>query len=264
MKKNIRLTIEYDGSRYAGWQRQKNEATVQQTLEDTLERLTGKKVELIGSGRTDSGVHARGQVANFLTDSRIPPERFSYALNTLLPRDIRIICSEEADMSFHSRFSALAKRYRYSIVNNPSGTAIGWQYFYHVPMLLDAQAMEEAVQYFKGTYDFAAFMAAGSPVKSTVRTIYDAALVKDAPFYHILLTGNGFLYNMVRIIAGTVIDAGKGKIKPDLIPQIIASGDRKQAGPTAPPHGLSLEEVYYQTIPEDALQQAVKLDISRK
>lgn len=247
--RNIKLIIEYDGSRYCGWQRQKGETTIQQVLEDTLEKLCGEKVQLTGSGRTDSGVHARGQTANFHTRSKIPPDRFSYALNTLLPRDIRIISSEEAGADFHARFSAKAKKYRYSIVNNRHGTAIGWQYYYHVPMHLDIEAMEKAVKHFEGTHDFAAFMAAGSPVKSTVRTIYEAKMVREGDFIHFFFTGDGFLYNMVRIMAGTLIDVGKGKISPDSIPGIILSRDRTQAGPTAPPHGLTLEEVYYENIP---------------
>ena len=147
--KNIKITIEYDGSRYCGWQMQKNEITIQQKLEEALEKLCGERIQVIGSGRTDSGVHAKGQVANFTTKSRIPPERFSYALNSLLPRDIRIIDSQEVSMDFHSRFSAVAKTYRYSIVNNRSGTAIGWQYYHHVPMALILPAMEQAIQYFR-------------------------------------------------------------------------------------------------------------------
>jgi len=248
--KNIKITIEYDGSRYCGWQMQKNEVTIQQKLEEALERLCGEKIQVIGSGRTDSGVHARGQVANFTTKSSIPPERFSYALNSLLPRDIRIIDSKEVSMDFHARFSAVAKTYRYSIVNNRSGTAIGWQYYHHVPMALDFKAMEQAIRYFIGTHDFTAFMAAGSPVKSTVRTIYHAEMLKEQDIINFFFTGNGFLYNMVRIMAGTLIDVGKGKIKPDSIPDILASGDRVQAGHTAPPHGLTLEKVYYESIPD--------------
>ena len=248
--KNIKITIEYDGSRYCGWQMQKNEVTIQQKLEEALERLCGEKIQVIGSGRTDSGVHARGQVANFTTKSSIPPERFSYALNSLLPPDIRVIDSEEVSMDFHARFSAVAKTYRYSIVANRYGTAIGWQYYHHVPMALDLKAMEQAIRYFIGTHDFAAFMAAGSPVKSTVRTIYHAEMVKEQDIIHFFFTGNGFLYNMVRIMAGTLIDVGKGKIRSESIPDILASGDRVQAGPTAPPQGLTLEKVYYESVPE--------------
>ncbi|NLB41471.1 MAG: tRNA pseudouridine(38-40) synthase TruA [Clostridiales bacterium] len=243
--KNIKLTIEYDGSRYAGWQRQENAMTVQQKLEEVLEKLCSKPVNLIGSGRTDSGVHARGQVANFKTNSTIPPQRFSYALNSMLPCDIRINHSEEVIMDFHARFSATGKKYRYSIINNTHGTAIGWQYLYHVNLLLDLDAMSQAAKVFKGTHDYAAFMATGSPVRSTVRTIYESKLIQEESLLHFIVTGNGFLYNMVRIMAGTLIDVGKGKISANEIPDIIASKERGKAGATAPANGLFLEEVYY-------------------
>ena len=262
--RNIKLIIEYDGTGYAGWQRQNNALTVQQVLEEALERLCGHKVQLIASGRTDSGVHARGQVANFTTCSSIPPERFSYALNVLLPRDIRVKSSEEVSLDFHARYSATAKKYRYSMVVNSYGTAIGWQYYHHIYTPLDVQAMKEAAEHFKGIHDFAAFMAAGSPVKSTVRTVYEAEIIEDKPFLHFVVKGNGFLYNMVRIMAGTLIDVGKGKICPSQIPHIIASKDRKQAGQTAPPHGLFLEEVYYDNMPGNSMESASNVDISRK
>jgi tRNA pseudouridine38-40 synthase len=243
--KNIKLTIEYDGSGYAGWQRQENAMTVQQKLEEALERLCGEHVKLVGSGRTDSGVHAKGQVANFYTSSTIPADRFSYALNSLLPYDIRINQSEEVAMDFHARFSATGKKYRYSILNNIHGTAIGWQYLHHISLPLDIQAMKDAAGVFKGTYDYAAFMATGSPVHSTVRTIYKSELIQNGNLLHFIVTGNGFLYNMVRIMAGTLIDVGRGKISASEIPDIIASRDRKRAGATAPASGLFLEEVYY-------------------
>jgi tRNA pseudouridine38-40 synthase len=243
--RNIKLLIEYDGSQYAGWQRQQNAVTIQEKIEKALLKLTGERLSIIGSGRTDSGVHARGQVANFITSSRIPPERFAYALNALLPRSIRIIGSEEVDEDFHAQFSAVGKKYKYSMIVSPHGTAIGHQYLHHIYVPLDIRAMKEAAKHFIGTHDFAAFMAAGSPVKSTVRTIYDTDLVWDEPYLYFSVTGNGFLYNMVRIIVGTLIDVGKGKINQNSIPDILASRDRRRAGPTAPPNGLSLEEVYY-------------------
>lgn len=262
--KNIKLTIEYDGSCYAGWQRQKNAMTVQQKLEETLEKLSGEKVHVIGSGRTDSGVHARGQVANFTTGSSIPSERFSYALNSLLPRDIRVMASEEVDMEFHARFSATAKTYRYSMIVSPHGTAIGWQYYHAVYTPLNVQAMMEAAKHFKGTHDFTAFMAAGSSVQSTERTIYDSHIQQEHNYIHYVVTGNGFLYNMVRIITGTLIEVGREKISPSQILKILASRDRMQAGYTAPPEGLTLEQVYYDSLPESNVRQAGKVDISRK
>ncbi len=243
--RNIKLTIEYDGSSYAGWQRQKNAMTVQQKLEESLEKLCGEPVNVIGSGRTDSGVHARGQVSNFKTSSTIPPERYSYALNSMLPSDIRINCSKEVPMDFHARFSATGKKYRYSIINNTHGTAIDRQYLHHVSSPLDIQAMKEAAKIFEGTHDYAGFMATGSPVKSTVRTIYESKLIQDGSLLHFTVTGNGFLYNMVRIMAGTLIDVGKGKISANVIPDIIAYRKREKVGATAPANGLFLEEVYY-------------------
>ena len=247
--KNIKLIMEYDGSRYAGWQRQDNAITIQQRLEEALCQLTGAEIKLIGSGRTDSGVHARGQTASFLTDATIPPDRYSYALNALLPHDIRMIHSEEVSLDFHARFSAVGKKYRYSILQNTHGTAIGWQYYHHIAVPLDVSAMKEAAESFLGTHDFAAFMATGSTVKSTIRTIYGSEWKQEGEVLHYLVTGNGFLYHMVRIIAGTLIEVGKGKISPTVIPEILTSGDREMAGPTAPSKGLTLEEVYYDKVP---------------
>ncbi len=246
--KNIKLTIEYDGSRYAGWQRQDNAMTVQQKLEEALYKLCGEPINLIGSGRTDSGVHAKGQAANFKTISTIPPERFSYALNSMLPCDIKINRSEAVPMDFHARFSATGKKYRYSIINNTHGTAIGWQYLHHINLPLDIQAMSEAAKEFIGTHDFAGFMATGSPVHSTVRSIYESKLIQEESLIHFIVIGNGFLYNMVRIMAGTLIDVGKGKIIANEIPNIITSREREKAGATAPANGLFLEEVYYDNV----------------
>ncbi|MGI6537746.1 MAG: tRNA pseudouridine(38-40) synthase TruA [Caldicoprobacterales bacterium] len=249
--KNIKLVIEYDGHNYAGWQRQENAVTIQQVLEDALEKLTGKKTPVIGSGRTDSGVHARGQTANFFTDASVPPERYSYALNAILPRDIRIKHSEEVPADFHARYSAIGKTYRYSMVLSPHGVAIGRHYYCHIPFPLDVKAMKEAAEEFRGTHDFAAFMASGSSVKTTVRTVFDARLEEEGDFLHFWVTADGFLYNMVRIMAGTLIDAGRGKISSYCIKDIIISKDRSLAGFTAPAHGLCLERVYYKNLPEN-------------
>lgn len=246
--KNIKLIIEYDGSNYAGWQKQENAMTVQQKLEEALLQLCNEPIQLIGSGRTDSGVHARGQTANFITKATISPERFCPALNALLPYDIRISRSEEVSMNFHAQFSATGKRYKYSMIVNSYGTAIGSQYYSHVYPPLDTAAMKQAVKDFEGTHDFASFMATGSPVQSTIRSIYKSELIQEKEFLYFLVTGNGFLYNMVRIMAGTLIDVGKGKINRNGIPEILASRDRGRAGFTAPPNGLILEEVYYDNV----------------
>lgn len=245
MKRNIKLTIEYDGSNYGGWQRQINSPTIQQELEEGLFKLTGERITLEGAGRTDSGVHARGQVANFYTGSTIPSERFALALNAVIPSDIRIVHSEEVDLDFHSRFWARARHYRYSMVIGPYGIAIGRDYHYHVPVSLDIGAMEKATALFIGTHDFKAFQASGSIAKATIRTIYDARLTWQDPYLYLDILGDGFLYNMVRIIAGTLIYVGKGKLDYRSIDEIIRTGDRRLAGPTAPPHGLCLERVYY-------------------
>lgn len=245
MKRNIRLTIEYDGTNYGGWQRQINSPSIQQELEEGLFKLTGEEIILQGAGRTDSGVHARGQVANFFTTSSIPPERFSFALNSVIPRDIRIVDSREMPLDFHSRFCAKARHYRYSMIMGPYGIALGRDYYYHIPVRLDIGSMEKAANLYIGTHDFKAFQAAGSIVKSTERTIYDAKLTWQAPYLYFDIIGNGFLYNMVRIMAGTLIDIGKGKMDYSRVEEILEAGDRRLAGPTAPAHGLCLERVFY-------------------
>ncbi|HZJ57423.1 MAG TPA: tRNA pseudouridine(38-40) synthase TruA [Clostridia bacterium] len=245
MKRNIKLTIEYDGTNYGGWQRQVNSPTIQQELEEGLFKLTGEDIGIQGAGRTDGGVHARGQVANFFTKSSIAPQRFGFALNSVIPPDIRIVRSEEVESDFHSRFCAKARHYRYSMVTGPQGIAIGRDYYYHVPVPLDMGEMEKAIVMFKGTQDFKAFQASGSIARTTVRTIYDARLTFQDPFLYLDILGDGFLYNMVRIIAGTLLYVGKGKIDYNNIVEIIKMGDRRLAGPTAPPHGLCLQKVYY-------------------
>lgn len=244
--RNIKLVLEYDGTNYAGWQRQKNALTIQQVLEEALYKLTGEKITVIGAGRTDSGVHARGQVANFLTASRIPAERFSFALNSVLPWDIRALDSHEVPHEFHARYWAKAKHYRYSIWVRPHAPAIGRNYYYHVPDSLDVDAMKAATRYIIGTHDFKAFQSTGSSAKNTVRTIYEAYWTWEPPCYlYFDIKGNGFLYNMVRILVGTFIEIGRHKMSESDIRQALESGDRNKAGPTAPAHGLCLEKVYY-------------------
>lgn len=243
--RNIKLIIEYDGTGYGGWQKQKNAPSIQQEIEEGIYKLTRERVTLIGSGRTDSGVHARGQVANFLTSSNLPPDRFSYALNSVLPEDIRVLSSQEVDYKFHARYSAKGKRYRYSMIIRPHGTAIGRNYYYHLRHRLDIDAMKKASKYLIGTHDFKAFQAAGSSVKDTIRRIDRAELTWEEPYLYFDIEGNGFLYNMVRIIVGTLILVGQNKIEYKMMDNIIKSKDRQMAGPTAPAHGLCLEEVYY-------------------
>ncbi|HHY23318.1 MAG TPA: tRNA pseudouridine(38-40) synthase TruA [Clostridiaceae bacterium] len=245
MERNIKLIIEYDGTNYNGWQSQMNGTAIQDIVEGALFQLTGEKVKLTGSGRTDSGVHAYGQVANFFSTSSIPAEKFSFALNTILPKDIIIKKSLEVGSEFHARFSAKGKKYRYLIYNSTHPSALLRNRTFHVFYNLNIAAMKEASSHFIGTYNFEGFMAKGSQVKNTIRTIWETSLIKRDEIIQIEITGDGFLYNMVRIIVGTLIDVGIGRIKTQDISNIIRSCDRKLAGRTAPPQGLYLVEVYY-------------------
>lgn len=243
--KNIKLTIEYDGTNYAGWQRQKNVMTIQQELEQAIEKITAAKSEVIGSSRTDAGVHARGFVANFLTESSIPAASFKDALNSKLPEDIVILNSEEVNCNFHARYSSIGKQYSYTILNRPQPSAIDRRYVYHYKKLLNYQAMKLACSYYIGTHDFEGFKSTGSSVKTSIRTIKSAYLTKTGDKVIFYVEADGFLYNMVRIMVGTLIDVGIGKIKPEDIINVINSKDRNRAGKTVPASGLCLEIVYY-------------------
>lgn len=244
--RNIKLTIEYDGTNYHGWQIQKNANTVQETIEKAISKLLDNKIGLVGCSRTDVGVHAYSQVAHFLTNSSIPEDKFSYAINNLLPEDIVIRQSEEVSKAFHSRYCAKGKKYRYLIYNEAHASAIMRNRAYHVRPQLDFEKMKRSAKHFSGQHDFAAFQATGGQVRSTVREIYNIAVFKkEDNLIAIEVSGNGFLYNMVRIIAGTLIYVGIGKIDANEIPQIIGSLDRTRAGKTAPAHGLYLMEIYY-------------------
>lgn len=242
---NIKLTIEFDGTAYHGWQSQKNAETVQDTIEAAIEKITGEHSALTGSGRTDAGVHAIAFIANFRTSSRIPPERFSYALNSVLPDDISIIKSEETDEDFHSRFSSTGKKYRYLIYNAEHKPAIMRNRACHVSVPLNVSLMREAAQHFVGTFDFSAFMASGGSIESTIRTIREVSLEKQGELIVFEIEGSGFLYNMVRIIVGTLIEVGRGKVPPSAISDIISGKNRNNAGKTAAASGLYLVEVYY-------------------
>ena len=244
--RNIKLTIEYDGKDFNGWQKQPNKLNIQGTIEQAIKCITGEDVELNASGRTDAGVHAIGQVANFKTDSKIPIEKFAIAINSRLKKSIVIKKAEEVDERFHSRLSCKKKTYRYIINNSEEGSAIYRNLETHIPQKLDVSKMEQAVKYFEGEHDFKAFKASGTSSKSSVRTIYEAKVYQKDEKIFIELTGNGFLYNMVRIIAGTLVDVGMGKIEPEEIIQIINEGKRENAGKTLPPNGLYLLKVMYE------------------
>ncbi|MDI3546799.1 MAG: tRNA pseudouridine38-40 synthase [Halanaerobiales bacterium] len=244
--RNIKITLEYDGTNYSGWQIQKNtEQTIQQILQDALSEINKSPVKVTGASRTDAGVHALGQVANFKLDVPIPLARIPMALNSLLPEDI--VCKEarEVDLDFHARYDARGKKYRYRILNQAKPSVFIRNYVYHYSYPLDLNLMREAASYLIGTHDFNSFQASGSSIRNTVRTIEKLEVIDRAPEVWIEVKGDGFLYNMVRIIAGTLIEVASGKILPDRVKDILAARDRTRAGFTAPARGLILLKVYY-------------------
>jgi tRNA pseudouridine38-40 synthase len=243
--KNIKLIIEYDGTNYHGWQSQINALTIQDVITEAITKLTSESCSLIGSSRTDVGVHALGQTANFHTNSNIIGEKFAYALNSLLPNDIVVRKSEEVDLNFHSRFSAIGKKYKYLIFNSPQPSALLRNRALHVKNTLNIEEMKRAASIFLGKHDFSAFKSTGSEVKSNERTITGVSLEKSGELIEFQISGNGFLYNMVRIIVGTLVEVGQGKIKPEEIKNILIEKDRKKAGKTASAHGLFLVEVIF-------------------
>ena len=246
--RNIKLVIEYDGKDFNGWQKQPNKLNIQGEIERAIKQITGEEVDLTASGRTDAGVHALGQVANFKTNSNIPIEKIPIALNSNLKKSIVIKSAEEVEERFHSRLNCKRKTYRYIINNSRYGTAIYRNLETHIPMKLDIQKMQEAVKYFEGEHDFKAFKASGTSSKSSIRTIYKAEVIDAGnEKIYIELTGSGFLYNMVRIISGTLVEVGLGKIEPSEIQTIIESQKRENAGKTLPPQGLYLVNVEYET-----------------
>lgn len=245
MLRNIRLLISYDGTNYCGWQRQNDMITIQDTIEKAIFKVTKEEVILTGSGRTDANVHALGQVANFITNSNIEADRFAYAINYNLDNDIRILNSDEVSMDFNSRFSSKKKTYLYQIYNSRIISPFYIKYAMQVPLNLDLELMKNASQLLIGEHDFRAFMASNSEIKTTIRTIYDISIEKEENLIKIRITGNGFLYNMVRIIVGTLIDIGLKRKNEECIKKAINIGDRTLLGATARPNGLFLEKVVY-------------------
>lgn len=243
---NIKLIIEYDGTNYHGWQRQKNAITIQEKIEDALKILTGANINLMGAGRTDAGAHARGQTANFRIDAlAIPVNKLPYAINTLLPEDVIVKHAEEAAEDFHARFCAKEKFYSYNILNSRFPSPLLRKYSFHYPRSLDINKMKQAGNYLVGTHDFASFIASGSNVKTTVREIRYFDIQKNGELICATFRGDGFLYNMVRIIMGTILLAGEGKVPPEYILHVIRSKKRENAGMTLPSKGLILEKVIY-------------------
>ena len=237
--------MEYDGSAYAGWQRQINGLAVQQVLEEALASACGHPVTVTGSSRTDAGVHARMQMVHFDTGCSIPPDKFPFVLNNLLPPDIRVQAARKVRPDFHARFLASGKTYTYRILNSRHGSALLRSMYWHVPVPLDLPAMQDALASLPGTHDFAAFQASGGTARTTVRTLDRAELFSDGPKITLVISGSAFLYNMVRIIAGTLGEIGLHRLETDAFTRAFASLDRLDLGMTAPPCGLELTEVRY-------------------
>ncbi|RGG79563.1 tRNA pseudouridine(38-40) synthase TruA [Clostridium sp. AF17-2] len=244
--KRVKLVVAYDGTNYHGWQVQDNGITIEEVLNRTISELVQEDIKVIGASRTDAGVHACGNVAVFDTESRIPGDKFSFALNQRLPEDIRIQESCEVDADFHPRYADTVKTYEYNILNRrfelPSKRL--YAAFCYYPM--DIERMNQAAAYLVGEHDFKSFCSAGAQVQTTVRTIYAVNVTKDDDMVHIRITGNGFLYNMVRIIAGTLMQVGTGLMEPEQVKEILEARDRSKAGPTAVAKGLTLVEIRYE------------------
>lgn len=243
--KRVRLTVAYDGTDYHGWQLQPNVITVEEVLNRKLSELFHEEIRVIGASRTDTGVHALGNVAVFDTEARMPAEKVSYALNQRLPDDIRIQKSEEVPLDFHPRRQNSRKTYEYKILNRefPLPTDRRYAHFTYVP--LDVERMKRAASFFVGEHDFKSFCSVNTVAETTVRTIYDMDVTKLGEMITIRVTGSGFLYNMVRIIAGTLMEVGRGNTEPEELPEILEALDRAKAGPTAPACGLMLIGYHY-------------------
>lgn len=244
--RNIKIIIEYDGTKYNGWQTQKNGEGIQEIITNAVHQTCKDVKKINGAGRTDAGVHAFGQVANFSTDCKIPIEKVAAAINVFLPKDIAVKSAEEVDESFHARYSAKGKKYTYIVNNSDVRSALDFYREYYFPYQIDYKKMKKASEIFEGTHDFKSFMASGSSIKDTIRTISKIQIKKrDDGRIIFNFTGDGFLYNMVRILVGTLLEVGVGKIKVEDVNSIISSKDRTKAGKTVPAQGLYLTEVYY-------------------
>ncbi len=245
MKQKYKLTIAYDGSAYHGWQRQQNGITVQEVMEDVLSRIFGMDTAVTGCSRTDAGVHARRYVCSFFADTTIPADKLPFVLNTVLPPDIRAQGCQIAPEDFNARFDAVRKTYKYQILNAPFADPLLRSFAWHYPVRLDIDKMRAACDIIRGERDFRCFMAAGSVVKNTVRNLYELKIEKEDGLITVTASANGFLYNMVRIIVGTLVYIGNGKLSLEELADFMATGDRRLLGITAPPQGLKLYEVEY-------------------
>lgn len=245
MSKRVMLTVAYDGTNYCGWQVQPNGITIESELNKHLSELLKEEIHVIGASRTDAGVHGKGNVAIFDTSARMPAEKISFAMNTRLPEDIRIQNSREVPADFHPRFQQTVKTYEYKICNRkfPDPCSRLYSLFYYWD--LDEKRMQQAADHLIGTHDFTSFCTNKPEVTDRVRTIYSLDVIRDDDMITVRICGNGFLYNMVRIIVGTLLRVGSGMIEPDEIPEILEAKDRGRAGETARPHGLTLVEIKY-------------------
>jgi len=243
--KRIKLTISYDGTNYCGWQQQPNGITVEEVLNRELSKLLNEDIHIIGASRTDSGVHALGNVCVFDTECRIPGDKVSYAVNRSLPEDIVVVKSEEVDLDFHPRYCDSTKTYEYRIWNDTFPLATNRLYTHHVHDKLNIEAMREAAKYLPGEHDFTSFCSVGAQVESKVRTVYSVYILTEGPLVTIRVKGAGFLYNMVRIIAGTLLLVGTGAKNPEFVKEALEAKDRAAAGPTAPAKGLTLIKIEY-------------------
>lgn len=243
--KRIKLTVAYDGTDYCGWQIQPNGITVEEVLNRNLSELTGEEITVTGASRTDSGVHAQGNVAVFDSDTTIPPERIANAVNRKLPEDIVVIRSEEVPGDWHPRYQETEKTYEYHILNREMPDPVRRRDTYFVSYPLDLEAMRRAAAYLKGEHDFRSFCNVHTDVQDTVRTIYDLDIIRSGDLVTVRIRGNGFLYNMVRIIVGTLVRVGRGFYSPGQVKEILEAKERTSAGVTAPPQGLVLVKIDY-------------------
>lgn len=243
--RNVKLTVEYDGTHYHGWQVQEGKPTVQGELVKAIEKVTGKKPTLFGSGRTDAGVHAVGQVANFRTGCKVPARKLLHAINAHLPEDITVVEAADVDAEFHAQFGAKRKTYRYTIANREAPSATRRLYAHLVRTTLDLGKMREAAAHLTGTHDFRAFGSEMSGKEKTTRTISSIAIARDGDFVSIDFTGDGFLYNQVRAMVGTLLRVGLGQVPPAWAKQVLDSKDRRQAASNVPAKGLCLMSVEY-------------------
>lgn len=243
--RNIKIVLAYEGTNYAGFQRQLNGPTIQGILEEKLSLVLNTKISIIGAGRTDAGVHARGQVINFNTENELAFDKVQKALNSLLPEDILILSIEEVDSKFHARYSAKNKTYSYSIYNHNLRPLFNRNFVYYYRHHLDLNKINAAAGYLIGQHDFKTFQATGSTVINTIRTVHFCRLNQTGPLIELIINADGFLYHMVRNIVGSLILVGNGKLSVERFRDILELKDRNIAGPTAPAHGLCLEEVFY-------------------